>query len=213
MKITRGKRNTLCEHHGRARLGVNVRQHRMRAALRITLCIVAGIAGCTTYKGDGSFTDHRTLIARYVLDLGHVDLDKPWRQEYSMTGLPSGQYTVGLLVVSPPLVEKPDIQGKVRLALTNEKGERVFEVEEELSRWVWGGGLALGAPFLFVRGVNNEIPIAGGGVRLEPITRADGGWGTYFSPRRDGQYRLVYETVVPVSGVPNLTVRLAAEGQ
>jgi len=176
----------------------------MRAGLGITLFVIAGIAGCTTYKGDGTFT-------RYVLDLGPVNLDKPSRQEYSMAGLPHSQYTVGLRVVSPPLLEKPEIQGRARLTLTNEKGEVVFAVEEELSRWVWGSALEFEGPFLFIRGVNNEIPIGGGGVRLEPIVRADGGWGTYFSPRRDGQYRLVYETVVPVSGVPKMTANLVAE--
>jgi hypothetical protein len=177
----------------------------MRAALSIALCVVAGIAGCATYKGDGT-------LAGYVLDLGPVSLDRPWRQEYSMIGLPPRQYTVGLHVVSPPLLEKPNIQGKVRVAVTNESGEEVFAVEEDLSRWVWGSSLQFGGPFLFIRGVNNEIPIGGGSVRLEPIVKADGGWGTYFSPRRNGQYRLVYETVVPVSGVPGITAKLVAQG-
>jgi hypothetical protein len=186
----------------------------MRASETIALiALMGGIAACASYSGDGTFSDRGigALYERYSLDLGPVQLGVPWRREYAMSNLPNGEFTVGLRL-SPSDADKAVAQAVVRLLLTNEKGEVVFQVNRPLSNWVRGGSLSDGAPFLYIRGVNNEIPIAGGGVRLEPIAGPDGGWGTYFSPRPNGSYRLVYETIKPERSQSNITATLVAVG-
>jgi hypothetical protein len=50
-------------------------------------------------------------------------------------------------------------------------------------------------------------------VRVEPVNvGADDGWGTYFTPRRDGRYTLHFAVLEPDPNLAGFDVRLMVEG-
>lgn len=121
----------------------------MRGAYQFAfLIVVASMAACffegSSYEGDGDLTDRGGGILakypRYVLDLGPVDLTHRWRREYTMANLPAQRFIFGLRLAGDEYYgyrqwSKSVVQAKVRLVLTNEKGEVVFDVVETLSEW------------------------------------------------------------------------------
>ena len=160
------------------------------------LLLFTGLTGgwALAYEGDGVFTDRGRPVAheRYVLDLGPVQLRKPWRREYALADLPTEEFTVGLQFDGD--TDGKSVDAKVRVTLTNERGETVLEVADALANWTWG--TSPGRLFVYRRGVQKEIPFGQSSVRLQRVALGpDGGWGTYFSPRRGGRYRLVFETL------------------
>jgi len=54
------------------------------------------------YKGDGTFIDHGCALTgiRYELFLSSINMSRPNRYEYKMTGLPESQMTVGFYLAS-----------------------------------------------------------------------------------------------------------------
>ena len=183
----------------------------MSARARLAaLSLTAVIVGCE-YAGDGQLTDHGFIAhQRYVLDLGPVDLSQRSQQSFKMANLPSEGFTFGLQLAGTNWNESA-VQATVRLLLVNEKDQVVFDVTESLPKWVWSG-VRPGDPFVYLRGVNSEIPIGAGSVRLEPVVKADGGWGTYVQARRTGRYQLTFETVKPDPYARQVAARLVAVG-
>jgi hypothetical protein len=163
--------------------------------------ILAGLYGCTSpssYGGDGAFSDFGATRAtdRYVLDLGPIGRAGQTVHEFSLSSLPSTEFVVGFQVasVSPEQARRRAEQLGVvaELSLTTSDGRVVFNESGQLADWVWGcdvGGCS--GAFAYRRGQEREIPLSGGGQRIEHVTgRIDGAWGTYFVPRTGRAYRL-----------------------
>jgi len=164
------------------------------------------------HKGDGTFTDHgpRGAHNRFELDLGPVDLERPGGHEYRFSDLPAEEFVFGLRLTAADGQKLGALPAAtVRIALVNENYETVFDMTDEVANLVrsetakeW---------FLYQRG---RVPLPGsakpGEQRLS--VGPDGGWGTYALPRKNGSYRLTFETVKPDSRLAKFGVRLVAVG-
>lgn len=195
-----------------------VRRRHFVIALVGVVALVAAFALWPTYSGDGSFIDHGPFAAheRYVLDLGSVDLAKTGQREFHMAGLPIAEMTLGFSIRSVdglPISEK-SIGTVVRLRLQNEANEIVFDRTGSLSDWVWSTGAGdVQHAFVYLRGVEKEIPLGEGVVQLERSSvGADGGWGTYFSPRNGSKYQLLYQVITPQPTSRRYAVEIRALG-
>jgi hypothetical protein len=161
----------------------------------IALFLVA--AAALAYEGDGSFADlgPQAAGARYVVDLGPVELGRPWRREYALADLPEEDFVIAIRVDPAALGREPP-RATVRLRLVNERGETVVDATDSLANW----DLATepGQVLVFLRGQRRLVPV---GPRASKYVRLgsgpDGGWGSHFTPRRAGRYRLAFETVAP----------------
>jgi aminoglycoside 6'-N-acetyltransferase len=162
------------------------------AALFVAAMLAAGAP--LAHEGDGAFADNGAHAphSRYVLDLGPVDLGKPGRHEYRFGHLPGTEFAIGLRLAprrgksgAPPAVA-------VRVTLENEKDELVVHAEGRLADWLWSE--ADDAWFVYQRGQQTHVAVAPRATRPQRIgLRADGGWGTYFTPRTGARYRLVID--------------------
>lgn len=164
------------------------------------------LAGCAPvrYAGDGTLTREKAPAFfcqdRFDIDLGPMDFTHLATMQFHLEGLPKQEYTVGFDVSSLDSGQASNAAVRdahmpdplVELALRNEKGEVVLNQRGRLSDWVWSGALAnLRSSYVYNRGEEREI-------RNNPATtesqrvgvKADGGWGTYFTPRRRGGYQL-----------------------
>jgi hypothetical protein len=162
----------------------------MRRIAAVFLAMLSTVSAA--YVGDGSFVDHGPLAAhqRYVLDLGVVEFNGKVRLEYSLAELPAEEFVIGFRPTSRAAHPAP---ARVRVLLTNEKNQTVIDESAELSSWVWSEGDPSGL-FGYRRGKEKQTPLTNGGVRVSQDQRKpDGGWGTYFTPRSKGKYRLVVE--------------------
>ena len=164
------------------------------------------------HKGEGTFTDFGTRGAhhRFELDFGPVDLERTGSREFRFSELPAEEFVFGLRLTAAggeKLGALPS--ATVRITLTNENYETVFDMTDEVANLVrsetakdW---------FLYQRG---KVPLPGsakpGERRLS--VGPDGGWGTYALPRRNGSYRLTFETVKADSRLTKFGVRLIAVG-
>jgi len=135
--------------------------------------------------------------ARFELDLGPVDLERTGQREYKLPSLPEADIAFGFkLTASEGLHHLP--KATVRITLTNERDEVVFDVSDELANFTRAE--STGAWFLYQRGIENQAP------------GPDGGWGTYAHPRKAGSYRVAVETVKPNVTLTKFTVRLVGVG-
>lgn len=168
----------------------------MRLARRgIAMALFASAA--LAYEGDGSFADHgpQAAGARYVANLGPVELGRAWRREYALADLPQEEFMIALRL-QPAALDKAQPRATVRLRLVNERGETVIDATEGLANWALA--TEPGQVLVFLRGQRRLVPVgprASRYLRLGP--GPDGGWGTHFTPRREGRYRLLFETVMP----------------
>jgi hypothetical protein len=176
-------------HQGIARRGL--------AALAMAALLVARTT--LAHEGDGAFADNGAGVphSRYVLDLGPVDLGAPGKREYRFTRLPAAEFTVGLRLPASARAGGRPPEASVRLALENEKGELVFHAEGRLADWLWSE--AGDNWFVYQRGQQTYVAVAPRVTRPKRVgERADGGWGTTFTPRTAGHYRLAID-VAPAS--------------
>jgi len=155
------------------------------------------------YEGDGTFHDSCLGSwhgrSRYQVDFGPLDLSKTSRHTYRFAKLPSADMWIIGFEVEPqpnrPPGEKLD-DAEISLLVTNERGQVVVSETRPISRWQWQlsslNDEGVGPSFVYLAGSSRDIPIDNkGDVRVEPVgTKADGGWGTYIKPRRDGSYTL-----------------------
>ena len=174
-----------------------------KAILILVTLLVSGCFASSRYSGDGTLIDHGMLAAadRFVLDLGSVDFSTKNRREYSLSRLPRERFTIGLKWQSARLsdAELKGMKIRLRVLLTNERNERVVDRESRLGDWVWNQTSTDTFAYLTDREPRNEKTV-------------DGGWGTYFEPRRRGTYRLTLEVVEADPAAKNLTFRLVARG-
>ena len=176
------------------------------------LAVLIAALPAAAHKGEGTFTDFgaRGAHHRFELDFGPVDLERAGSREFRFSDLPAEELVFGLRLTAPgggKLGALPS--ATVRIALANENGETVFDMTDEVANLVrsetakeW---------FLYQRG---KVPLPGsakpGAQRLS--IGPDGGWGTYALPRRNGSYRLTFETVKADSHLTKFGVRLIGVG-
>ena len=176
--------------------------------------------GCvwpSEYRGDGDLSDSGPTAAtdRYLLDLGPAE---DGTNSYTLKGLPSVEFTVGLRVDDLGLEEADAVLrqygAQVHLTLTTADGEVVFDQAGTLADWVLTSGIH-GHPdaFAYRHGDHREVPQPDGDIQVQRVgVGVDGGWGTYFKPQRDEVYRLE----VTISSATDLfashTIRLLARG-
>ena len=164
------------------------------------------------HKGDGAFTDHgpRGPHHRFELDLGPVDLERGGSREYRFGDLPAEEFVFGLRLTAADGQKLGALPAAtVRITLVNENDQTVFDMTDEVSNLVrsetakeW---------FLYQRG---RAPLPGGAKPGEQrlAVGPDGGWGTYVLPRKNGSYRLTFETVKADTHLAKFGVRLVAVG-
>jgi hypothetical protein len=174
------------------------------AALAMAALLAAGAP--FAHEGDGAFADNGAAAAhsRYVLDLGAVDLGAPGKREFRFARLPAAEFTVGLRLPASARAGGQAPEASVRLALENERGELVFHAEGRLADWLWSE--AGDDWFVYQRGLQTYVPAAPRAMRPKRVgERADSGWGTFFTPRTAGSYRLALE-IAPARAADRATV-------
>lgn len=190
----------------------------MRPGRRLRcLVTLAVLCGCAPeqlhqgYQGDGRFVDHgsRAAAERYVVDLGDLDLATAREHEFTMSGLPPAEFTVGLEIrahaePAQPLYETHPLNPTLRLEVIDERDERIVSETARLGDWTWSGnGGEKSRSFVYLRG---DI------ARMSGASEA--GRTSYFTARPKGRYR-VKVTVShpdPTSAGYSVTVRAAGGG-
>ena len=179
-----------------------------------TICALISIAHA--YRGDGRLLDRGWSAAhnRYTVDLGAVDLASCGRRTFVMALMPVTEFTVGLELTTSDgtAVDVGKLTTPLHLRLSNEKNELVFEIRAALSDWVLSRVRDQHhRGFLYLRGPEAHVPSSADTFRIERRNvQADGGWGTYFTPRRDGSYVLVIDCEAPIASIAS--ARLVAHG-
>jgi len=175
------------------------------------LALLLAALPAAAHKGDGTFTDHgpRGAHNRFELDLGPVDLERTGSREYRFSELPAEEFTFGLRLTTAG-GERPGAlpAATVRIVLVNERGETVFDTTDEIANLARAESSR--EWFLYQLGTLS-LPGAQK-ARQRLAVGPDGGWGTYASPRRDGSYRLTFETVKADTRLSKFGVRLIAVG-
>jgi hypothetical protein len=151
--------------------------------------------------GDGRLTDigPDAASARYVVDLGPVDLSTPGKMTYQVSGLPRDEFTVGLQIhaadTSIRVKDSGPLDTLVTLTMSNEASELIVEERGPLRTWAWTYGTDRPhEAFVYRSGRAEQVPIDAKihTYRLLDV-KADGGWGTYFKPRRRGRYTVTLQ--------------------
>lgn len=167
------------------------------------ISIAASVSGCgSTYSGDGSFIDKGFFAGpRYELDLGPVDLTRTNTYIYRLVGLPDTEFVAGFEIIEAKpnnADERPSNPAIIRFVLENSNQAAVVSEDGPLDSWVWSYGRDQPLSFLYRRGKEIEIPVGTGTYQLERVgVRADGGWGTYFTPTKGTIYTLTLSIVQP----------------
>lgn len=182
--------------------------------MKTSVLVLAALLAAPTFahKGDGAFTDHgpRGAHNRFEVDFGPVDLERTGSREYRFSDLPAEEFVFGLRLTAAGGEKLGTLPAAtVRIALTNENYETVFDMTDEVANLVRSE--TANEWFLYQRG---RVPLPGnakpGEQRLS--VGPDGGWGTYARPRRNGSYRLTFETVKGDTHLTKFGVRLVAVG-
>lgn len=190
--------------------------HAVLAAMAIAL-LVSGCYRASSYEGDGKLIDYGWKDANhhYVLDLGPIDLTRAGSVTFVMRHLPEVEFTAGLDVdeAAPhrTLFETRAHAGRIRLTLESADHRTIIAEEASLGLWIWSFGLGSSNSFVYRRGVETEVPLGQGVSRHDRIgVKADGGWGTYFTPRSSERYTLTLAVLEPVPS-PQRSTRLTLE--
>jgi hypothetical protein len=159
--------------------------------------------------------------------LGAVDLSKRSTYNYKMQTLPGTELVMGFRIIGPDpdpneysrakihIGETRPINPKVHLFLQNRQEFRVIdEIGALKNEWVWS--YTLGVPqkaFVYQAGKMEEVPIGEGYVHLNRIgVKADGGFGTSFTPNFWDEYSLVLEVLEGDPNSKGFQIELEAEG-
>ena len=176
---------------------------KVRLLAAISALCLTGCYSAASYRGDGRLYDAGwfSMYQRFWLDLGR--LERTDSAEYRLIGLPDADLALGLQVESLNVKEARDEAARfevgVELKLTTQGGVVVVHETRPLADWVWTCGTSTpsmtsdceNSSFAYLRGDSREVKLKNGNTRDEPIgVKADGGWGTYFRPRRREEYRL-----------------------
>lgn len=181
-------------------------------------------AGCAalTYVGDGKLSDSGPLAShdRYIVNLGSIGLAKPQVKVFELSRFPDTELTVALNVSTSKKPDQHLYETKplgsvvVGFEMRNERDEVVISTMGALSSWSWGG--AIDEPqwsFVYRGGAFHEIPVRPGvGTDVRDGELADDGWGTYFTPRSNGRYKLKVSVVESSSADRQYQVQVQARG-
>jgi hypothetical protein len=193
----------------------------------LALALAPAIAlsfGCYTpqmYTGDGTMSSLVQGPSRYRVDLGSVELTRGEVVRHTLSGMPTERFIVGFEVSRKVKIPRHEartrpLKAEVRIRLVNERHETVIDERRPLSEWTWTGSPAAPTdrPFVYLRGATSEIPIGkDGSMRVvEESHRPDGGWGTYFAPRRNGKYELVVEILSSDPNARDFEAKVVAIG-
>jgi hypothetical protein len=160
-----------------------------------SLFIVAALSGCVgggaQYSGDGRLMDNgpRAATDRYILDLGPISLTDQGSVTYTLKGLPSTDFVVGIELRAPTSrIETGSINPTVAIAVMD--GSRTIVTKRaSLRDWTWS-----------IHGTGNYAFIYG---REEP--------STYFTPAPGKSYRLTVTIEQPDRAAANYGTTLAVK--
>lgn len=176
----------------------------MSGRVPVAVCLLA-LTACYSvarYRGPGRLHDAGPLAAyqRFWLDLGR--LEEVEESDYRLSGLPGAVFTLGVQVESLDVAQarrEAERFGVVaELTLLTADGALVIDERAPLTDWVWTCGNALdevavdcGHSFAYRTGESRELTFNSGETgSIRVGERLDGGWGTFFEPRRRETYRL-----------------------
>ena len=190
--------------------------------IRAPLIIAIFGAGTTTagcglfYLGDGRVTDLGWCNPVYKIDLGPVDLTHLGTYTYRLVGLPDKELTVGFEIIEakPNTSDaRPSNPSVVCLELKTSDDRTVVSEYGPLNAWVWSYSQNDPVSFLYRYGEERHIPLKDGSIHTEKVgVKADGGWGTYFSPMRMATYTLTLN-IVEAQQPPQRPTRLQLHGR
>jgi hypothetical protein len=161
----------------------------------------------TSYRGDGTFINNTGgrygdgSRSRYEVRFGTVDLSTPQTRVFRFTGLPDQDFILGFRV-SPGKDRLPTeflLGPVVRVRLEKADGALVMDEIAQMGLWVWelsgADEKGVGPSFVYRIGKSVDIPLDTPGMTRTQRTgeAADHGWGTYFHPSTDANYRLTFE--------------------
>jgi hypothetical protein len=177
-----------------------------------------GLLGRVRYSGDGDFSDAGWWPTdyRYKLELGVPDLSQPGRYSYQLQGLPAQEFVIGFQVASlrrdSCLTRGQPFRARVAIELTNERREVVIADTSSLGGWTWSPRCSTGTGFLWRAG-RSEWDDTLGKVRARAVgVGPDQGWGSEFTPRLRGRYRLTLIVLDPSPPVAGPSIRLVVYG-
>lgn len=149
------------------------------------------------YNGDGTAYQGNSPSVLMTIRVGKVDLSHAGVVRFSLSHIPYDDVWIGFELPSPAA---PTPNAYISLTLTNGDGQLVMQETGALSSWKQSNReYVLGTSSKVVEscvlrrdGAGREIPVdADGDTRYEQLgLRADGGWGTHFSPRFTAKYVL-----------------------
>jgi hypothetical protein len=168
--------------------------------------MMTGCAALTSlgYTGDGMLTDHGMLAyaSRYLVDLGPINTSSPTSRTYHLSGLPHAEFVVGIQVTDPRPNsvddDRSNRRGRVAVTLVDSEGETVIREDALLRHWDRSYALG-GVRSTFYRvGATRELPLAGGGVKIEQVgMKPSGGWGSHFNSEPGERYTLNVRILEP----------------
>lgn len=196
--------------------------HSLIAKAGVLLLLLGGTGcyGLSSFSGDGRLSRSSRLSGRpmYTLDLGPVKLDRPGRHTFRFRGLPETEMVLGLQIqhfsAAPiwPADVKP-IVADVRVTMVNEGNQTVLDSGGPLSNWTWSGSSDKPQEsFVYFQGRMTEVPQKDGWSLTQRLDlKADGGWGTYFTPREPAVYTLTIDVSNPQASPTVLEATLVAQ--
>lgn len=155
----------------------------------------------TTSVGRAVMTDNGPACGtdRYIIPIGPVNLSIPGQFKAQLERLPAVVFTIGIMVHNDEeksimnlnsLIDSKPITTIIDIRMANERNETVIQECKPLNEWIWSGPYDEGV-FVYLAGNEREIPVSNGVSHIEFVgKKADQGWGTYFIPRRSGEYFL-----------------------
>jgi hypothetical protein len=190
----------------------------------MTVAIASAVCACarTEYTGDGTFerVEKPSLLCseRYYVQLGSLDLSRPAVSSYQLAGLPDTEFTLGIVIAQPKTsgdsVPIGAVHARVRMDLRDERNRSVVLTDGKLADWTWSSDLKRWTnAFVYQRGEARERDLGNGTTRSQRIgVNADSGWGSSFTPRSDGHYRLEVAVEEGDIGATQYDVSLRADG-
>ncbi len=180
------------------------------------LCML--LSGCNDYSGDGIYKDHGLLTAkdRYVIDLGDIDLSSAKKYKFTLSGLPAVEMVVGLQI-EPILndkkgdsIDRREYNSLVRLELRNTLGELSIKEMSQLKEWIWSHSNNGDMKYFIYR--KGEYKNEEGERDPRANLLANKGWGTYFLPRKNGKYNLIFEVIEPINISHKAQIKMIVKG-
>jgi hypothetical protein len=182
-----------------------------------TIAILALACNEAGFEGDGKLSERALSPSRrFVVHLGTIDASRRTKARFGFRGLPEREFTIGLEVASSRpatglVYELRPISPTIRMTLSDEVGRVIVSESGPLKEWEWSRTDHGTNAFVFRRGVTRDVTVGRVAHPQREGLKADGGWGTSFSPRRAGRYAL---TVEVLNGDPNAaTYNVTVTGQ